>query len=104
VHIWFLALWASIISGVIISRSAWWYIVGGIAGLGAALPFLLYIFVHDIQGMPLLTLWSILFVFAMFAHLGEGIGRIRSDWMVLGVANVAAFMLSVAAIVALVST
>jgi hypothetical protein len=102
-HLWFLFLWISAITGAYISQDAWWYFMGGAIGLALGSPILLDIYVHDLTALPLVTGWSSSFVFAMFANLGGGIHGFRTDRQSLALVNTAAFLFSAAVIAIYVS-
>lgn len=101
VHVWLLALWISLILGCVVPKSAQWYLATGVMGVCLASPILIVIYVHDLNDIPLVTIWSVLFAFGMFAHLGGGIARIAEDRTALGAAHLALFVLSVVAIIIL---
>jgi hypothetical protein len=82
-HACFFVLWVSTILGIIASTGSWWYGVGGLVGLGIALPGLFIVFAHDFARVPKTSIWSVMFVYAAFANLGGAIwwARKRQDKM-----------------------
>lgn len=103
-HLWFLVLWTNVVGGAFVSHDAWRYIVGGIIGVGLASPFLIDVFIHDFEAIPLVTGWSTSFVFAMFANLSGGISCFHNGRQRIAVLNVAAFVFSIVIIVICFST
>jgi hypothetical protein len=78
-HLGFVLLWVSVIGGAAVSNNAWAYFLGGLIGLGAALPVLLAIYVHDLESIPVLTAWATSYAFAMSANVGGAIACVRND-------------------------
>src|SRR5262249_763675 len=97
-HLWFLALWISVIGGSIVAEDAWWYLVAGLIGVGFSSPLLLNIFANDLEPIPLTTGWATSFSFAMFANLGGAIGCFRNRQERMAVLNAVVFTISFAVI------
>ena len=101
VHFVFLGLWTSAIVGAFVSRSAWWYFVGGIAGNVLASPlYIMMLYFSEPSDLDVLgvILFFMLYTFAVFACFSGAIWcfRVGRAWM--GVENIAAFFVGLGAI------
>jgi hypothetical protein len=100
-HYWVTALWVGIIVGVLVSRNALSYFVGGAAGNVLVSPLTFFILHHDRNSAwPLQTLWWMSFVFATCASLTGGIYCLWRGKVLTPPPNIVAFAVSVVAFVA----
>jgi hypothetical protein len=96
-------LCAIVVGGLIFSAGAKWYFGGGILGTVLASPALLYVFVHDLEEVPFLTVWYALFIFAVSATLGGAVWWLINDRDGMAAAHFAAFAVGIVSIIALLA-